>query len=162
MLMIQAAVSFQNLLAHQAMLPVTGGAFAGLAFALFRSPVRPFGIRDSESLMNFSSLGTLRCICGPTHPANVGADRRDFCRSCGCEVVAQDETLLNRQMSRGEAEKITRELRDAAIRASRLELPPSLTSVAALQQYLRSDAKQSVPRTRNRQPSVVVDTPRVR
>lgn len=162
MLIIQAALSLQTLFAHQAMLPVAGGAFAGLAFALFRSPVRPFGIRESESLMNFSSLGTLRCICGPGHPAGIKSDRRQFCRSCGCEVAAVDETLLHREVSKGEARKITRELRDAAIRASHLELPPSVTSVTALQQYLSSDAKQSNRRLPNRQPAVVAESTHVR
>ena len=162
MLIIQAAVSLQNLFAHEAMLPVAGGAFAGLAFALFRSPVRPFGIRESESLMNFSSLGTLRCICGSNHPASVESDRRQFCRSCGCEVVAADETQLNRRLSKGEVRKMTRELRDAAIRASRLELPPTVTSVAALQQYLSGGARQSTRRIPSRQPSVIVESSHVR
>lgn len=162
MLVIQAAVSLQNLFAHQATLPVVGGTFAGLAFALFRSPVRPFGIRESESLMNFSSLGSLRCICGTSHPAGRKADRREVCRSCGCEVVAVDEALLDRHVSRREARKITGELRDAAIRASRLELPPSVTSVAALQEYLLSDARQGARKVPRNQPAVVVESPQVR
>lgn len=160
--MIQVTVWLQSLFTHAATLPLAGGAFAGLAFALFRSPVRPFGIRESESLMNFSSLGSLRCICGPSHPAGIESDRREVCRSCGCEIVAVDETLLKRHMSREEARKVTRDLRDAAIRASRLELPPSVTSVAALQQYLLGETKLSARMTPNRQPSVVVESSHTR
>ena len=144
------------------MFPVAGGAFAGLAFALFRSPLRPFGIRESESLMNFSSLGSLRCICGTSHPESIKSDRREVCRSCGCEVVAVDEALLNRHVSKEEARKMTGELRDAAIRAGRLELPPSVTSLATLQQYLLSDANQATRKMPNRQPSVVVESPHIR
>ena len=162
MLMIQVAVSLQSLFAHEATLPLAGGAFAGLAFALFRSPVRPFGIRESESLMNFSSLGSLRCICGPRHPAGVESDRREVCRSCGCEIVNADETLLNHHVSREEARKITRDLRDAAIRASQLELPPSVTSVAALQQYLLGETKLSARRSPTLQPSIVVESSHTR
>ncbi len=162
MLIIQATLSLQTLLAHQAMLPAAGGVFAGLTFALFRSPVRPFGIRESESLMNFSSLGTLRCICGPGHPASIKSDRRQFCRSCGCEIAAVDETLLHRKVSKAEARKMTRELRDAAIRASHLELPPSVTSVTALQQYLSGDAKQSKRTMPKRQPAVIAESTHLR
>ena len=162
MLITQVAVSLQSLFAHEATLPLAGGTFAGLAFALFRSPVRPFGIRESESLMNFSSLGSLRCICGPSRPAGVKPDRREVCRSCGCEVVAVNETLLNRTVSREEVRKITRDLRNAAIRASRLELPPSVTSIVALQQHLLGATKLNARRTLNRQPSVVVESPHTR
>ena len=161
MLMIQAAVSLQSVLAHEAMLPVVGGAFAGLAFAFFRSPMRPFGIRESESLMNFSSLGSLRCICGTSHPANIKSDRREVCRSCGCEVVAVDTTLLDRHVSKAEARNMTGELRNAAIRASRLQLPASITSVAALQQYLSSGPKQSARMVPMNQSAVVVESPQV-
>ncbi len=142
MLMMQAAMSLQHLFSYGSMLPVAGGAVAGLAFAFFRSPVRPFGVRESESLMQFSSLGTLRCICHASDLGTVEPDRRQFCRSCGCEVAAVDRGLLDREVSQREARRLTRELRDAAIRASRLELPPSITSVAALQGYLAGDAKK--------------------
>ena len=162
MLIIQAAVSLQELFSHEAMLPVTGGAFAGLALALFRSPVRPFGIRESESLMNFSSLGTLRCICGASHPESVGSDRREFCRSCGCEVAVVDETLLDRQISKGDAQKLTRELRDAGIRASRLGLPPSITSLAELKLYLASDPKRNARAVPMSQSAVAVEQPQAR
>ncbi len=158
MLMTQVALSLQSLFAHVATLPLVGGAFAGLTFAIFRSPVRPFGIRESESLMNFSSLGSLRCICGPSRPAGVKPDRREVCRSCGCEVVAVDETLLSRPISREEARKITRDLRNAAIRATRLELPPSVTSIRALQQYLLGATKLRARKTPSHQPTVVVES----
>lgn len=138
-MIIQASVPLQNFFFHAAMLPVAGGAFAGLAFALFRIPNNPFRQRESESLMNFSSLGKLRCICGTSHLQTTRADRREFCRSCGCEVVQADQSLLDRQISQTQARQLTRELRDAARLASRLELPASITCIAELQAYLATD-----------------------
>lgn len=160
MLMMQAAVSLQSLLSHRAALPVAGGAFAGLAFALFRAPLRPFGIRESESLMNFSSLGSLRCICGTSHPEVMTSDRREFCRSCGCEVVETDESLLNKQISKAEAHVLTRELRQAAIRASWLQLPASITSVAELHKYLAGDSKKML-KVMPPKPPAALDQPQV-
>lgn len=138
-MLMQAVVFLRDLLSHDALLPAAGGVLTGATFALSRSPVRPFGIRESESLMNFSSLGTLRCICGPTHSESSGLDRREFCRSCGFEVVPVDEAWLKVEMSKAEVRRKTRELRQAAIRAAHLELPASITSVLELQQYLSSD-----------------------
>ncbi len=123
---------------HSAFLPVTGLACSGLAVALLRAPLdlRPFGVSESESIMNFSSLGTLRCICGAEHTENSSADRRHFCRSCGCEMVATDRSLLTKQLTRAEIRAMTRQLRIAAIRARNLELPPSITSIEELNRYL--------------------------
>ncbi len=140
MMFMQAAVSFQTFFFHAAMLPVAGGALAGTAFALFRSPDSPFRQQESESLMNFSSLGKLRCICGTSHLHKMEADRREFCRTCGCEVPEVDPSLLDRQVSRREARQLTRDLRSAARRAGHLELPASITSIAELQAYLTTDA----------------------
>ena len=142
MLMMQAVVVLQKLFSHQAVLPAAGGVFAGVALALSRSPARPFGIRESESLMNFSTLGRLRCICGTNHAPDEVSDRRQFCRSCGFEVVAVGETLLEMEVSKVEVRRKARELRHAAIRASHLELPASITCVEELQRYLSSDVKK--------------------
>jgi hypothetical protein len=127
--------------ARSTLLPVSGGVMCGLAFAIFRGGIarlRPLAGRDSKSLMNFSSLGTLRCVCGAQHPEGVLADRRQFCRSCGCEVVAADEPMLNKHISPREIKAMTRSLRRAAVRASHLELPPSITTVEELHRYLES------------------------
>jgi hypothetical protein len=126
---------FEN---HTVFMPVAGLACSGLAVALLRAPLdlRPFGVSESESIMNFSSLGTLRCICGAEHTQNASPDRRQFCRSCGCEVVTTDRSLLDRQLTRSEIRAMTRQLRTAAIRSRNLELPPSITSIDELNQYL--------------------------
>jgi hypothetical protein len=144
-------------LSRAAMIPIIGGIVTGLSFALFRGRIgglRPFGERTSESLMNFSSLGTLRCICGAKHTTQGEPDRRQFCRSCGCEVVGQDPALLEKQYSKHEIKEMTRTLRQAAIRASHLELPPSITNVEELKRYLESSEEKS-PRTPPTRPTSV-------
>ena len=161
MLILPAAPSLQSFLSHAAMLPLAGGVFAGLTFALFRSPAHPFNRRDSQSLMNFSSLGSLRCICSSSHSEKAKADRREFCRSCGCEVIAPDKALLDQQLSKGEARKITRELRDAAIRTRDLDLPASIASIAQLNSFLASNEKRSLRPKRTKQSAEVLEQPQV-
>ena len=125
---------------HGALAPVAGGVMAGFAIALFRGSLGRlflFG-KEPESLMNFASMGTLRCICGEQHPEGVGSDRRQFCRSCGCEVVAANTSMLDKHLTRKEIKAMTTSLRDAAMRASHLELPPTITTVDELHRYLNS------------------------
>jgi hypothetical protein len=133
---------------HAAFLPVAGLASSGLAVALLRAPLdlRPFGVSEAESIMNFSSLGTLRCICGAEHTENPRPDRRQFCRACGCEMVATDPNLLHKQLSRSEIRAMARQLRTAAIRSRNMELPPSITSIKELNLYLAgSEAASKLP-----------------
>ena len=121
----------------------------GFAFALYRGTLGrlfPSGAKNSDSLMNFAPLGTLKCVCGEKHPEGVAADRRQFCRSCGCEVMAVNSAQLDRHLSPKEIKAMTRSLRLAAIRASHLELPPTINSIDELHQYL-SSAQTKVPRT---------------
>jgi len=127
---------------HPAFMPVAGLACSGAAVALLRNPLefRPFGISESESLMNFSSLGTLRCVCGAGHTNNGEPDRRSFCRSCGCEVVQTELSMLDEPLSRAEIRALTRQLRTAAIRARNLDLPPSITSMEDLNRFLEGNA----------------------
>jgi len=130
------------ILTTRAALPVTGGLMAGFAVAFFRGSLGQrlglFGNRESDSLMNFSSMGTLRCICGTSHPEGVSLDRRQICRSCGCEVVASNTTMLDKQLTHKEIKAMTASLRKAAIRASHLELPPTITTIEELHRYLDS------------------------
>ena len=143
-------LDFRALLtARAALIPVTGGIMTGIAFALYRGTLgRLFAsdVKDSDSLMNFSRLGTLKCVCGETHPDSVPADRRQFCRSCGCEVMATNSAQLDRHLSPKEIKAMTRSLRLAAIRASHLELPPTVTTIEELHQYLNSPTPKT-PRT---------------
>jgi hypothetical protein len=134
------------LTARTTLIPVTGGVMTGFAFAMFRGNLGRmllFGKSDSTSLMNFSSTGTLRCICGEKHPEGIAADRRQFCRSCGCEVVAKNTAMLDKHLSKREIKAMTATLKRAAIRASHLELPPAITTVQQLNEYLAgSEPKQ--------------------
>ena len=135
--------------ARAALIPVTGGIMTGFAFALYRGTLgRLFtsDIKDSESTMNFSPLGTLKCVCGEKHPAGVAVDRRQFCRSCGCEVMATNTAELDCHLTPREIKAMTQSLRRAAIRASHLELPPTITTIDELHQYLNSP-EPKLPRT---------------
>jgi len=118
----------------------------GFAIALFRGSIgRLFvGSRESDSLMNFASLGTLHCICGEQHPAGAKADRRQFCRRCGCEVVATNAAMVDKHLSKREIKAMTTSLRRAAIRASHLELPPMITTISELHEYLESSEPKSI------------------
>jgi len=143
--------------ARAALIPVTGGIMTGIAFALYRGTLgRLFTseVKDSDSLMNFSRLGTLKCVCGETHPESISADRRQFCRSCGCEVMATNSAQLDRHLSPKEIKAMTRSLRLAAVRASHLELPPTVTSIEELHQYLNS-TEPKAPRTPPSRPTQI-------
>lgn len=123
--------------------------------ALFRDSIRRLflmGSRESDSLMNFSSLGTLRCICGAQHTGGAGADRRQFCRRCGCEVAATNTAMVDKQLSKREIKAMTASLRRAAIRASHLELPPTITTISELHEYLESSEPRTL-RTKSTSPA---------
>lgn len=148
--------------ARAAIIPVTGGVMTGFAFAFFRGSFRWALLsdrHDSKSLMNYASAGSLRCICGEKHPEGVVMDRREFCRTCGCEVVAANTTMLDTNFSQKEIKAMTVALKRAAIRASHLELPPMITTVQQLNEYLvGSDPKQVRP---SKMHSVQVEQSRV-
>ena len=119
----------------------------GFAMSFFRGSIgRLFlmGNRESDSLMNFASLGTLHCICGEQHPAGVSADRRQFCRRCGCEVAASNSTMVDKHLTKREIKGMTTSLRRAAARASHLELPPTITTIHELHEYLESSEPKSI------------------
>ena len=145
------------LTARTTLIPVTGGVMTGFAIALFRGSIGRFflsGNREADSLMNFASLGTLRCICGEQHPASVKADRRQFCRRCGCEVAAANTTMVDKHLSKREIKVMTANLRRAANRASHLELPPTITTISELHEYLQSSEPKSI-RTKTSTPTQI-------
>jgi hypothetical protein len=152
-----ASIDLRTILtARAALVPVTGGVMAGFAIALFRGSIGRlllFG-KEQESLMNFSNLGTLRCICGEKHPKGIGVDRRQFCRSCGCEIVATNTALLDKHLTRKEIKAMTSSLSLAALRASHLELPPTITTIEELHEYLESPLPK-VPRTVSTRPTEI-------
>lgn len=142
---------------HAGLIPAACGSIMGLA-AIFRGTLANlhlFGPRESQSIMNFSPLGTLRCICGEEHEGP--AERRHFCRSCGCEVVATNPALLYKELTRAEIRSMTKSLRQAAIRAENLELPSTVTSVGELHRYLRTPERKE-SRTPPRPPSAMEQT----
>jgi hypothetical protein len=72
---------------------------------------RPFGLSQSESLMNLSAQGSLQCNCEPTDAAAPFNDRRRSCRACGCAMVSNDPGRLYETMAEDEIEELTRSLR---------------------------------------------------
>ena len=130
---------------------VTGGAMASVAIAMFRGSLGRLLLlesRESKSLMSFSSQGTLRCICGEQFPKGLLTDRRQFCRSCGCEIVPPNVAMLDKHLSPQEIRTMTANLRRAAMRASHLELPPTITTIEELNEYLLSTTPKA-PRVAN-------------
>lgn len=114
---------------------------ASIAVAMFRGSLGHLLLmetRSSESLMNFASQGTLRCICGESLPKGMAGDRRQFCRACGCEIVPPNSQLLDKHLSPQEIRAMTASVRKAAIRAGRLDLPPTITTIEELNAYLVS------------------------
>ncbi len=93
---------------------------------------RPFGLAEAESLMNFSTLGSLRCHCEPTDAAEACNDRRRSCRACGNAIMATEPTRLYEHLTHSEIRHVTRNLRRAAIDARTVEIAPRLTSLAGL------------------------------
>ena len=113
---------------------ITAAAVA-LLYAVSRDSftyARPFGLPESESLMNFSPQGSLQCICEPTDPAEPSNDRRRSCRACGCAIVAQDPVRLYETLTHSDIRRITRSLRRTGIDAGRTHLPATLGSLAEL------------------------------
>jgi hypothetical protein len=143
--------------ARHFIVPALGFFGSGLVVVLVRSTWvrhRVLGMPEKSSLMDFSALGTLQCICGSVQANSLKPDRRQFCRNCGCEVVARDTSLLIKQLSAQEIRSITRTLRQAATRASELEIPPNITTIAELQEYLKSEEKKK-PRNSSPPPTAL-------
>ncbi len=103
-----------------------GVALDGFAY------VRPFGVSEAESLMNFSPLGQLQCQCIPTDAAEPRTDRRCSCRACGNAIITHDTIRLYQPISSHEIRRMTRNLRNASIDARKVHLPATLTNLATL------------------------------
>ncbi len=110
------------------------------------SYLRPFGLASTESLMNFSPLGSLRCHCEPTDAAEPLTDRRRSCRACGNAILSVDPMKLYERLSRSEIRQITQSLRRAGMDARNVALTPRLTSLAGLH-LVGSLAELCEPRT---------------
>jgi hypothetical protein len=123
---LRALASVRN-----AVMPAASGACAAIGFVPARSG-RPRAEGSPASIMNFGSLGVLRCVCHHSGPR----ERRQFCRSCGFEVVTPDEALLSKKLSRREIKAMMRSLSRAANRAGNLELPATITNIHQLHRYL--------------------------
>ncbi len=98
--------------------------------------MRPLGINDTESIMQFAPLGALTCLCNGRHNTKTDADRRDVCRGCGCLAVATAGDLLDREASQGEIRAMVESLQQAGIRARGLEIPQTIRSLDELNRYL--------------------------
>lgn len=98
--------------------------------------LRPFGIGESESIMQFSRLGSLTCLCDGRHATSSNADRRQVCRDCGGLPEGCDRELLDRTTSAGEERALVQSLRLAGVRARGQEIPEHIRTLAELHAYL--------------------------
>ncbi len=98
--------------------------------------LRPFGIPEQESIMQFAKLGTLTCLCGTRHSTETDADRRQVCRGCGGLAVACDGDLLDRPSSPEEIRAMVESLRLAGIRARGIEVPETISNLQELHLFL--------------------------
>lgn len=119
--------------------------------------LRPFGVRESESLMNFSPLGLLQCSClgedaGTPHP-----ERRNSCRACGHELVEEIPLTLNKPLNRQEIVYLIAQLQRTAIRCRNLEIPAHIKTMEQLQDYIddpEPKRRRKPPRRGKRSPAL--------
>jgi hypothetical protein len=94
---------------------------------------------ENESVMNFSPLGLLTCICEQAEPDDsvaVRAERRQTCRGCGHSIVAREPARLQAVLSSRDIASQQTKLRKAAVRAKGLDIPTSVENIDQLLDYL--------------------------
>jgi hypothetical protein len=129
------------------------GAAAAIAGVIYTSGLDGVGeVDESESLMNFSKQGALRCICMETDPNGSGLERRQFCRTCSFEVMPRDQALLTKEISSEEIKRMTRSLKYAAKLARNVSIPASIQDVHAFHAWMASEDRKE-PRIPPTQPS---------
>ncbi|SNS34053.1 hypothetical protein SAMN05421770_101572 [Granulicella rosea] len=102
-----------------------------------RQILRPGVPDESESIMNFSSLGALTCICEESQPGLTHrAERRASCRTCGHAIVHREEARLDTVLSPREIAQIAAKLREAAVDARGMAIPSSVENIDQLVDYL--------------------------
>ena len=111
---------------------------AASRLASYRPMFRPFGVRESESAMQFASRGRLRCICMEPRVKLAGQDRRQVCRSCGLEASPESKQV-NHLLTSAEIRGVVRSLQVAGIRSAQYELPTSITTLRQLNEYLAAE-----------------------
>ena len=119
-------------------LPESNPNLATQALSFLRSArlVRPLGVSETESIMQFARLGRLTCLCSGRHAVETDADRREVCRGCGGQAEATEGDLLERYVSPGEIRAMTLSLKQAGIRARGIEIPGTIRSLEELHRYL--------------------------
>ena len=122
--------------------------------------VRPFGISETESIMQFARLGTLICLCDARHANQTEADRRQTCRGCGGLAVACEGDLLDRTASSGEIRAMIESLRLAGVRARGIEIPETVRNLQELHEYLDQNRGKK-GRKPPRRPNAPVDLSRI-
>ena len=113
---------------------------------------------ENESIMNFSPLGVLTCICDESDPGDAVAvrhERRQTCRTCGHAIIARDPARVDAVLTSREISNIQAKLRYAAVKSKGMDLPTSIEDVDQLVDYLQtapaappSDPPSLAPATR--------------
>ena len=111
---------------------------AATRLAALRPMFRPFGAREHESAMQFSSQGRLHCICACPKVKRSGFERRQVCRACGLEAASPSKEV-DRVLTAAEIRSVVKSLQVAGVRAAGYELPTSITTLRQLNVYLASE-----------------------
>ena len=107
-----------------------------LAAARRRPPLhfRPFGVRESESAMQFAASGKLPCICRPAGLPDE--ERRGQCRNCGHMVQPESFQTSDRHLTREEIREMVCQLQATGIRSSAYEVPDHVATLAEMNAFL--------------------------
>ncbi len=116
------------------------GLFTLLVFLALRMLVNNTAIDSasgearSDSLMNFSPLGALSCLCLPGVVSAKRLERRCSCRACGNRIAAVDVTQLYKRQTPNEIRLLVQSLHRASIDARRIEVPRTMQDLGKLHQ----------------------------
>ena len=86
----------------------------------------------ADSLMNFSPLGALSCLCLPGVVSAKRLERRCSCRACGNRIAAADVTLLYKRQTPREIRLLVQSLHRAGVDARRIEVPRTMQDLGKL------------------------------
>ncbi len=92
--------------------------------------------QGDRSLMAFSSLGKLTCVCHPEGGREVQKDRRGSCRACGHQVVVASASELSREMSKAEIRMMVKSLERAVARGDHQAMRQMSTSTEEMTQVV--------------------------
>ena len=117
--------------------PAMLASVRGLINAARKRPLlqrRPFGVRESESAMQFADFGSLACVCG--YP-DAGDERQDLvCQTCGHAVTTTSAEALNRHLTPEEIRDMVWQLQATGIRSRNYDVPDHVATLSEMNDFL--------------------------